>query len=188
MVAVEAEGLMGNNKDPVIPQYHWVMAYFKVAPSLWIILSSGWIVVLFSLISGNREQASGSMLVGSALIAETIFERLDWRKFPNSGDGRIQNYLIDQDNNRNQNTKSIPAIWFWINLSFKPLPHDIMGALFSLTQKNAILNFKEGSFKWLYGITISRTESILSSYIILNTFVGTVLWGYGDLFFEHCVQ
>jgi hypothetical protein len=161
-----------NKYQVVMPQYNCVRAIVKVAPEVWITLFLAWICVFVSALLQFRIPASGAVLVGGALIAETMFDMLHWRKLQGGGPGG--SFLLKPDSRTG-----------------KPIMHGDfiivsaragrVGALMSLAKDDEIKSPPDEYSRWFYLNTVERVEKIITWTIIATAIAGTVLWGYGDL-------
>ncbi|MCH7649726.1 MAG: hypothetical protein IIA63_01030 [Nitrospinae bacterium] len=164
-----------NKYQFVMPQYHFVWAVIKVAPHLWFTLVLVWIVVAVSALLQVEVPSAGSVLVCGALIAETMFGRLRWRKLYGTGPSGSFQIKPDPDT-------GIPAL-VGDYLIVTQVDGGIYEALLSLSRDHEIRSYPDEHSRWFYINTVERVEKIISWAIIVTAFAGTALWGYGHLLY-----
>ena len=90
--------IMNNNVGNkwVWPQYNYFYALLKIAPLTWSSIFGAWLFVIISFAIPFEVQASGSVLVCGALLAEIFYLNLSCRNLhcDNLGNVELQRHLI----------------------------------------------------------------------------------------------
>lgn len=128
------------------------MAWFGIAPAIWLALSAGWVCVLVSWSIGFEFPSSGAVLVCAAIVAEAYYSRWPYRKID-----LVKTYLIVTNRIMDSDSSHLRA-------------------LANEKETNA-----DGNGDWVAWMTAGRIDRILAKPIIVSAIVGTAIWGYGHL-------
>jgi len=154
-----------------MPGYNYFWSLLKIAPWVWGVLFVVWLFVIVCYFFSFEVQASGSVLVCGALIAEVIYERLDCRKVNCDYFGYIElSTVLDSG-----------IIYIWDEAL---VVKGNLEGLLSLAKDDEIETVKLGSAKWNYKMAVSRADMFVLFAIVLTAVAGTALWGYGFLIIE----
>ncbi len=157
------------------PRQHKLVAFFQLAPEVWVIILVAWLVFAFSAVNSFEVPASGAVLVGGALISEMFFERLRWRKLPCGPDGQF--FLVPDAETK----KPIAQNQYCI----APAGEGKLGALLSLSRIGKVeLNPRKTEMNWYYRDAVDDAEKVIFVAIVVTAVCGTLIWGYGHRFFS----
>ncbi len=163
--------------DLEFPQQHKLVAFFQLAPEVWITILVVWLVFAFSASTSFEVPASGAVLVGGALVSKMFFERLRWRKLPCGADGQF--FLVPDAETK----KPIAQNQYCI----APAGAGKLGALLSLSRTGKVkLNPRETEMNWYYRDAVDDAEKIIFVAIVVTAVCGTLIWGYGHRVFSGC--
>jgi len=158
-----------------LPEYHFIKSIFLVAFKPWIILITSWIFVGVSITISWQVPASGAVLVCGALLAEMFYQHQRWTKMNTDPNGSFK-LVSDASTNA-------PIInGMYVNT---PAGTNKLGYLLSLAKDFELnKNETESEIWWHYNDTVQRVEKLVFTAIATTGVLGTVLWGYGHLFFN----
>lgn len=165
---------MKNNKQNIkLPKNNYLKAMFSVAAWPWMVIIFVWSVCIVSVANSWEVPASGAVLVCGALIAEIFYYNQRWTKMNTDPSG---GFKLISDSNTNA-----PGIFGQFVIA--PAGAGKLGALLSLAKKHEVTINESESF-WYYRDTVSRIEKIVFTAIVFTAVSGTILWGYGHIYFK----
>lgn len=142
-----------------------MLAWYRIAPSLWISLGSGYLVVLASLLVNFEIPSSGSILVCGGIIAEIYHSRWAYRYLlENPKKSEFLQFLLKKEVERNGGAHPL-ARW---SRPTKNDPFELVGGL-NEDEVDMLIN------------GASYVDTILSRWVIGSVILGTIIWGYAHL-------
>ena len=161
--------------DIEYPQQHPLVAFFELAPAVWITILAVWLVFAVSAIFSFEVPASGAVMVGGALVSEMFFEQLRWRKLLCGPDGQF--YLVPDAETKRPIAQNQYCI--------APAGDGKIGALLSLSRKDKVeMNPRKTEVHWYYRESVENAEKVIFRAILITAICGTFIWGYGHRVFE----
>ena len=168
------------------------LPWVKIAWEVWILLLLGYLWVIGSHIfcsSVESKEASGSILVAASLMAQLLYENLDWRKElthlpPGTYLNLTGNGSYYYTEVRGAKSCNISSPFRVTTASINPSSFEKTRALFFYQYRFPLLMDMgyvdtDDDSKWYYQKTKRRVEYWLTSILAISMFFGTVVWGYG---------
>jgi hypothetical protein len=159
-----------------------ILYFFALFPGPLFFIAFGWLFFLFSVAVEFRVPSSGAVLVCAALIAEVLSARAFFRTWPIGGNYSTLGAIVER-----------PDSMFLLHLVKEDhgvtvmKNNQIYAILDYLKVRSLVYLSKEGEWianQWAYWNTIERLQNQIMGLIIITTFLGTIVWGYGDMFWR----
>lgn len=165
--------MKNNNENIELPKNNYFKAMFLVASWPWVVIIFVWLFCFFSIVLSWEEISSGAVLVGGALVAEVLYHNQRWTKLNTDPSGGFK--LIPDS------STSAPIISG--QYAMAPAGSGKLSIVLSLA-KNYEVKSNESETYWYYKDTVERIEKIIVGVIVTTAVLGTILWGYGHIYFK----
>lgn len=169
-----------------LPRYNRFCALVLIAPLVWRTIVFAWLCVAASMIFSFEVPSSGAVLAGLALVSESIYENLRWRKLVGSRDTF---YAIEL----RQDLTSGNSIFYSERRDLGTVVGQLR-ALLSLAKDDSIQQLTTDRSvaagqpvkltHWFVEDTIAQVQKWPSRAIIVTALAGAILWGYGHLIWQ----
>ncbi len=162
-------------------------AWFWLDKWIWSLVVAGWTWCFISYVFQFEIPSSGAVLICAIVLAEFRYESLPFKSWTRAGSKHeVSAALLHEDSEPKQLSLSINGIKV---LGLEKKTRGFMSSLLVLSKDSEWLSqiyFEEGAIDgsfWLYGMTIERVDKVLYAIFSISVVVGTLLWGYGHLYF-----
>ena len=150
----------------MIKEYYSII---KLSKKVWIPVLIGYVVVLISFLIGFEPASSGAVLVGTCIYADLTLNRLIWRKAAMYfGDDSLHEQK-EEEGTSFVGTKgqSVSGVDRELNL---------------LKQIAVKKSHSRDKSMWGISTSLDRFDAIVARVVGGSAILGTIIWGYADLF------
>ena len=169
-----------------ITSYPLWKCWIFVVPSTFASIVIGWLLVIFSCILNFEVASSGSLLVCAAVIAEVLYERSRFRRWPRIEHHGYYGFALTESGLDGLSLSGEKIHISGKTKNFGGPVRSLLGlSRDSEWRMSGNVNGRDidGTF-WNYSDAIQRVENTLTWIILGSAVIGTLIWGYYDYFFQ----